>query len=65
MRVEGGEEKDMAKIAIVLHAEPGSHDSLGRAVHSLIYTKELREAGHQVKLSVAKLIGEGYQVITL
>lgn len=40
----------MAKIAIVLHAEPGSHDSLGRAVHSLIYTKELREAGHQVKL---------------
>jgi len=40
----------MEKIAIVLHAEPGTHDSMGRALHSLIYTKELKEAGHQVQL---------------
>ena len=40
----------MSKIAIILHAEPGTHDSMGRAVHSLLYTKELREAGHQVQL---------------
>lgn len=40
----------MSKIAVVLHAEPGTHDSMGRAAHSLLYTKELHEAGHQVKL---------------
>lgn len=40
----------MSRIAIVLHAEPGTHDSMGRAAHSLIYTKELKETGHQVKL---------------
>ncbi len=40
----------MAKIAVILHAEPGTHDSMGRAAHSLIYTKELKEAGHQVRL---------------
>ena len=40
----------MAKIAIVLHAEPGTHDSMGRAAHSLIYTKELKGAGHRVQL---------------
>lgn len=40
----------MAKIAIILHAEPGTHDSMGRAAHSLLYAKELKEAGHQVRL---------------
>lgn len=38
------------KVAIVLHAEPGTQDAMGRAAHSLIYTKELREKGHDVKL---------------
>lgn len=40
----------MAKIAVILHAEPGTPDSMGRAAHSLIYSKELKEAGHQVRL---------------
>lgn len=40
----------MAKIAIILHAEPGTHDSMGRAAHSLVYTKELKDAGHNVQL---------------
>jgi len=37
------------KIAIILHAEPGTHDSLGRALHALMYTQELHEQGHQVQ----------------
>ncbi len=40
----------MSKIAIILHAEPGTHDSMGRALHSLLYTKELNEHGHNVLL---------------
>lgn len=40
----------MSKIIIILHAEPGTHDSMGRAAHALLYTKELKEAGHEVKL---------------
>jgi len=40
----------MSKIAIILHAEPGTHDSLGRALHALLYSKELNEEGHEVKL---------------
>jgi hypothetical protein len=40
----------MSKIAIILHAEPGTHDALGRALHALLYSKELHEAGHQVQL---------------
>lgn len=40
----------MSKIAIILHAEPGTHDSMGRAAHALLYTKELKEAGHEAKL---------------
>jgi hypothetical protein len=43
-------EGDMAKIAIILHAEPGTHDSLGRALHALMYTKELHESGHDAQL---------------
>ncbi len=40
----------MAKIAILLHAEPGTHDSMGRATHGLLYSKELHETGHEVRL---------------
>jgi hypothetical protein len=37
----------MKKIAIYVHA---GENELGRAVHSLVYTDELSEAGHEVKL---------------
>lgn len=40
----------MSKIAIILHAEPGTHDALGRALHALLYSKELHEAGNKVQL---------------
>lgn len=40
----------MSKIAIILHAEPGTHDALGRAVHALLYTQELHENKCDVKL---------------
>lgn len=40
----------MSKIAVILHAEPGTHDSMGRALHALLYTKELKEHGHNVIL---------------
>ncbi|MBI5344818.1 MAG: DsrE family protein [Deltaproteobacteria bacterium] len=40
----------MHKVAIILHAEPGTHDAMGRAAHALLYTKELKEAGVDVKL---------------
>jgi hypothetical protein len=37
----------MTKIAIFVHA---TEHELGRALHSLVYTQELHEAGHEVKL---------------
>jgi hypothetical protein len=37
----------MSKIAIFVHA---TENELGRALHSLVYTQELYEAGHEVKL---------------
>jgi len=40
----------MNKIAIILHAEPGTHDSMGRALHALLYTQELFENGYEVTL---------------
>ena len=40
----------MPKIAIILHAEPGTHDAMGRAAHALLYAKDLIEAGIEVKL---------------
>jgi hypothetical protein len=40
----------MQKIAIILHAEPGTHDAMGRALHAMLYTRELKEAGHDVRL---------------
>jgi len=40
----------MQKIAIILHAEPGTHDAMGRALHSMLYARELKEAGHDARL---------------
>ena len=40
----------MSKVAIILLAEPRSHDSWARAQHALLYTKELKEHGHDVVL---------------
>lgn len=40
----------MPRIAIILHAEPGTHDAMGRAAHALLYTRELKESGVDVKL---------------
>lgn len=40
----------MAKIAIILHTEPGTHDAMGRAFHALLYTRELKDTGHDVHL---------------
>ncbi len=40
----------MSKIAIILHAEPGTHDALGRALHALMYSKELHDDKHEVQL---------------
>ncbi|GAA0135242.1 DsrE family protein [Paenibacillus sp. YSY-4.3] len=37
----------MSKVAIFLHA---TENEIGRAIHSLVYTQELHEAGHEVKL---------------
>lgn len=37
----------MGKVAIFLHA---TENELGRAIHALVYTQDLHEAGHQVKL---------------
>ncbi len=40
----------MSKIAIILQAGPGTHESHARMFHSLIYSKELSEKGHEVRL---------------
>ncbi len=40
----------MAKIAIILQAGPGSHESHARMFHSMVYSKELHEKGHEVRL---------------
>jgi hypothetical protein len=37
----------MAKFAVILQAQPAD---MGRAVHGLLYSKDLKEAGHQVQL---------------
>ncbi|MEX2159705.1 MAG: DsrE family protein [Dehalococcoidia bacterium] len=39
-----------AKIAIVLQAGSDGHEGLARAFHSLVYAKELREHGADVRL---------------
>ena len=56
-----GEEGMMQKIAIILHAEPGTHDAMGRAVHALLYTQELKEAGHEVNSSLTAAGQNGWQ----
>lgn len=40
----------MEKIAIILNTEPGTNDALGKAFHALLYAKELKEGGHDVRL---------------
>ena len=40
----------MAKVAIILQAGPGTQESHARMFHSLIYSKELKEKGHEVRL---------------
>lgn len=40
----------MARIAIILQAGPGSHESHARMFHSMVYSKELHEKGHEVRL---------------
>ena len=38
------------KTLIILLSEPGTHESLGRALHALLYAKELKESDVEVKL---------------
>ena len=40
----------MNKVAIVLQAGPGTHESHARMFHSMVYSKELKERGHEVRL---------------
>ena len=40
----------MSKVAIILLVGPGTHESHARMFHSLVYSKELREKGHEVRL---------------
>ncbi len=40
----------MKKAAVILHAEPGTHDALGRALHALLYSQELKDNGDDVQL---------------
>jgi len=40
----------MPKFAIILQAGPGTHESFARMFHSMVYSKELHEAGHEVRL---------------
>jgi hypothetical protein len=37
----------MSQFAVILLAQP---DDLGRAVHGLLYSKDFKQAGHQVQL---------------
>lgn len=40
----------MSKVAIILQAGPGTHESHARMFHSMLYSKELKERGHEVRL---------------
>jgi hypothetical protein len=40
----------MSKFAIILQAGPGTHESHARMFHSMVYSKELQEGGHDVRL---------------
>ena len=39
-----------AKIAIILQAGAEGHEGMGRLLHSPLYSKELHERGHDVRL---------------
>jgi hypothetical protein len=38
------------KFAVILQAGKGSHEGLARALHALLYSRELKEGGHSVAL---------------
>ncbi len=40
----------MSKVSIILLVGPGTHESHAHMFHSLVYSKELREKGHEVRL---------------
>jgi len=40
----------LSKVAIILQAGPGTHETHARMFHALIYTKELHERQHDVRL---------------
>lgn len=40
----------MNRVAVILQAGPGSHESHARMFHALVYTKELVERGHATRL---------------
>jgi len=40
----------MNKVAIVILAEKGSHEALGRVVNAMEFAKELHEEGDDVKI---------------
>lgn len=44
------EEKEKGKYAIVLQAGSETHEGMARAVHALLYARELAESGYQVAL---------------
>ena len=39
-----------SKVAIILQAGAAGHEQLARALHSILYAKELQEKGHEVRL---------------
>ena len=47
---QGSLSADSGKYLVILQAGKGTHEGMARAVHALLYTKELREHGHEVKL---------------
>lgn len=42
--------KEKGKVAIILQADTDRHEGLARAVHALLYAKELAESGYEVRL---------------
>lgn len=45
-----GADSKSQKFLIILQAGTESHEGLARALHALLYTKELKEGGHDVTL---------------
>lgn len=42
--------KEQGKYLVILQAGKETHEGMARAVHALLYSKELKEHGHEVKL---------------